>query len=240
MPVEEKELAAFEERLRHPFQRRDLLERALTHKSYAHEAKSPEVLDNETFEFLGDSVLGFVIGDLLFRRFPSMDEGALSKMKAFLVSSNSLAEKARYYGMGEVLFLGVGEEKSGGRRKDSLLANLFEAMIAGIFLDGGIDAARRFIEQTFLDDLERIDEEDLLFQDYKTALQELAQGAGLALPDYSVVGEVGPDHGKTFIVEVRVGPNTSRGEGTSKKEAQQQAAREAMKAFEETRGRNGG
>jgi ribonuclease-3 len=114
------------------------------------------------------------------------------------------------------------------------------ALRGGFFLAGGLAPPRRFIELTFLDDLERIDEEDLLFQDYKTALQELAQGAGLSLPDYNVVGEIGPDHGKTFIVEVRVGGNVSRGEGSSKKEAQQQAAREAMKVFDDVRGRNGG
>jgi ribonuclease-3 len=168
---------------------------------------------------------------MLFRRFPDLDEGALSKMKAFLVSSTSLAAKARSYGMGDVLFLGVGEEKSGGRRKDSLLANLFEAMLAAVFLDGGIDAARTLIERCFTPDLEAIDEQDLLFQDYKTALQELAQGSGLPLPEYNVVGEVGPDHDKRFIVEVKVGGLTTRGEGSSKKEAQQQAARHALRDF---------
>src|SRR5947208_684985 len=153
-----------------------MLTRALTHKSYSHEAKQEDVRDNETFEFLGDSVLGFVIGDLLFHRFPKEDEGALSKMKAYLVSATSLAAKARAYGMGEVIYLGVGEEKSGGRKKESLLANLYEAMIAAVYLDGGIDPAQQLIERSFKRDLETIDEEDLLFQDYKTALQELALG----------------------------------------------------------------
>jgi ribonuclease-3 len=225
------DLSEFETRIGYSFQSRDLLTRALTHKSYSHEAKNDSLRDNETFEFLGDSVLGFVIGDLLFRRFPEMDEGALSKMKAFLVSANSLAEKARSFGMGEALFLGVGEEKSGGRKKDSLLANLFEAMIAAVFLDGGIDAARSLIERSFTPNLEAIDEQDLLFQDYKTALQERAQGSGLPLPEYSVVGEVGPDHDKRFIVEVRVGSLATRGEGSSKKEAQQQAAKHALGEF---------
>ncbi|HXH38185.1 MAG TPA: ribonuclease III [Thermoanaerobaculia bacterium] len=223
------DLSEFESRIGHTFQRRELLTRALTHKSYSHEAKNDSLRDNETFEFLGDSVLGFVIGDLLFCRFPELDEGALSKMKAFLVSATSLAEKARVYGMGEVLFLGVGEEKSGGRKKDSLLANLFEAMLAAVYLDGGIDPVRQLIERTFMPDLEAIDEQNLLFQDYKTALQEQAQGSGLALPEYSVVGEVGPDHDKRFIVEVRVGNLVTRGEGSSKKEAQQQAAKHALR-----------
>jgi ribonuclease-3 len=222
-------LAAFEERIGYTFLEREILIRALTHKSYSHEAKNGSLRDNETYEFLGDSVLGFVIGDLLFHRFPDLDEGALSKMKAFLVSSNSLAEKARAYGMGEVLFLGVGEEKSGGRKKDSLLANLFEAMLAAVYLDGGIGPVRHLIERSFTPHLEAIDEDDLLFQDYKTALQERAQGSGLALPEYSVVEEVGPDHDKRFIVEVKVGSLVTRGEGSSKKEAQQQAARHALR-----------
>jgi ribonuclease-3 len=212
---------SFEERLGYTFGRGELLVRALTHKSFSHEAKDDDVQHNETFEFLGDSVLGFVVGDLLFHRFPTLDEGALSKMKAFLVSANSLAAKSRDYG--------VGEEKSGGRKKDSLLANLFEALIAAVYLDGGIEPARQFIERTFADDLRSMSSEDLLFRDYKTALQELAQGKGLPLPDYHVVGEVGPDHEKRFIVEVKVGRLTARGEGTSKKEAQQQAARHALR-----------
>ncbi|HEY0144046.1 MAG TPA: ribonuclease III [Thermoanaerobaculia bacterium] len=227
----ENGLSEFEQRLGHTFERPELLRRALTHKSFSHESKEGDVRHNETFEFLGDSVLGFVVGDLLFRQFPQLDEGALSKMKAFLVSASSLAAKARHYGMGEVILLGVGEEKTGGRKKDSLLANLFEAVIAAVYLDGGIEAARKMIVGTFADDIHAIDEEDLLFHDYKTALQEAAQGRGLPLPEYSVVGEVGPDHDKTFIIEVKLGSLVTRGEGTSKKEAQQQAARHALREF---------
>ena len=225
------DLPEFERRIGYTFQRRDLLTRAITHKSYSHEARHDNVRHNETFEFLGDSVLGFVIGDLLFRHFPEQDEGALSKMKAYLVSATSLAEKARRVGMGEVLLLGVGEEKTGGRKKDSLLANLFEAMIAAIYLDGGIEPARTLIEQAFADDIASINREDLLFHDYKTALQELAQGQGLPLPEYTVVDEVGPDHDKTFIVEVKIGNLAARGEGSSKKEAQQQAAKQALRDY---------
>jgi ribonuclease-3 len=221
----------FEARIGYTFQQRDLLRRALTHKSYSHESKELDVRHNETFEFLGDSVLGFVVGDLLFRHFPELDEGALSKMKAFLVSAPSLAKKARHYEMGDAILLGVGEEKTGGRKKDSLLANLFEAIIAAIYLDAGIEPARQLIERSFLEDIGRIDQQDLLFQDYKTALQELAQGSGLQLPDYSVVEEVGPDHDKRFVVEVKVGSLAARGEGSSKKEAQQQAARHALREF---------
>ena len=224
-------VSEFEQRIGYTFQKRELLRRALTHKSYSHEAKELDVRHNETFEFLGDSVLGFVIGDVLFNHFPHLDEGALSKMKAFLVSAASLAAKARQYGMGEVILLGVGEEKTGGRKKDSLLANLFEAVIAAIYLDGGVEPARELIIRSFTEDIAKIDQQDLLFSDYKTALQEIAQGRGLQLPEYSVVEEVGPDHDKTFIVEVRVGSLTARGDGSSKKEAQQQAARHALREF---------
>jgi ribonuclease-3 len=232
----DNQVSEFEQRIGYAFTERELLRRALTHKSYSHEAKDLDVRHNETFEFLGDSVLGFIIGDMLFRHFPTLDEGALSKMKAFLVSAPSLAAKARHFGMGDVILLGVGEEKTGGRKKDSLLANLFEAMIAGVYLDGGVDAARQLIERAFQQDIANIDHQDLLFQDYKTALQELAQGKGLPLPDYNVVGEVGPDHDKTFIVEVKVGSLITRGEGSSKKEAQQQAARQALGEFGEKYG----
>jgi len=225
----EEDVSAFEQRIGYTFQSREMLDRALTHKSYSHESKNEGVRHNETFEFLGDSVLGFVIGDLLFRNFPELDEGALSKIKAYLVSASSLAEKARHFGMGEVIRLGVGEEKTGGRKKESLLANLFEAMVAGVYLDGGVEAARQFLVHAFGDDIRAINDQDLLFHDYKTALQELAQGRGLPLPEYSVVGEVGPDHDKTFIVDVRIGSSTARGEGSSKKEAQQQAAKHALR-----------
>lgn len=232
--IEESELISLQERLGYEFRRRDLLIRSLTHKSFAHEARQPEMCDNETFEFLGDSVLGFVIGDLLFHRFPDMDEGALSKMKAYLVSAPILSEKSRRYGIGDSLFLGVGEAKSGGRNKDSLLANVFEALVAGVYLDGGVDPVRKLIETAFGPDLDAIDREDLLFHDYKTALQELAQGQGHPLPEYSVLDELGPDHDKRFVVEVKLSNVLmARGEGSSKKEAQQQAAKEALRRYQE-------
>jgi ribonuclease III len=222
------DLDQFEQQLGHRFGDRALLLRALTHRSYSHEAREQGVADNETLEFLGDAVLGFVIGDQIFRRFPELDEGSLSKMKAYLVSARSLAQKAQALEMGRVFLLGVGEERSGGRRKDSLLANLYEAVVAAVYLDGGIDAAADFILRTFEEDLSSISEDDLMFHDYKTALQEIAQGRGWPLPEYRVIDETGPDHDKRFVVEVRTGDCTARGTGTSKKEAQQQAAREAL------------
>ncbi|HVT01779.1 MAG TPA: ribonuclease III [Thermoanaerobaculia bacterium] len=236
MNIERNDLERFEQRLGYSFRNGELLVRALTHKSYAHEARERQLDDNETYEFLGDSVLGFVIGDLLFQHFPTLDEGALSKMKAYLVSAPILAMKARQYGMGEVLFLGVGEEKSGGRKKDSLLANLFEAVIAGVFLDGGIEPAQKLLRDSFQPDVLAIDSDDLLFQDYKTALQEVAQGQGLPLPEYQVVDEIGPDHDKRFVVEVRLTSEiAAKGEGSSKKEAQQQAAKAALQMDAERR-----
>ncbi|MCM2315244.1 MAG: ribonuclease III [Thermoanaerobaculia bacterium] len=233
MNLTDESLDEFEERLGYRFKDRSIAIRALTHKSYFHEARETSPGDNETFEFLGDSVLGFVVGDALFRRFPELDEGALSKIKAFMVSASALAAKARAKGLGEMLLLGVGEEKSGGRRKDSLLANVLEAVIAGVYLDGGIEAAKALILSAWDGDLEKIDSRDLLFQDYKTALQEIAQARGLSLPEYRVIDEYGPDHEKRFLVEVVLDNQVSaRGEGSSKKEAQQQAAKEALRLHE--------
>jgi len=230
LTIDQTELEKFESRLGYQFSQRDYLLRGLTHKSFAHEAKNIGVSDNETYEFLGDAVLGFLVGDLLFHRFPSKDEGALSKMKAYLVSATLLARKARDLGMGEMLRLGVGEERSGGRKKDSLLANLYEAVVAALYIDGGVDPVARFVREQFTPELEAIADDALLFQDYKTSLQELAQGKGLALPEYSVIKELGPDHDKRFVIEVKVSNRViARGEGSSKKEAQQQAAKEALR-----------
>lgn len=228
------DLSEFELLLEHCFRDRSFLVRALTHRSHAHESK--EDRDNETYEFLGDSVLGFVVGDELFHRFPTVDEGTLSKMKAFLVSARSLSKKAEALRMGEFVRLGIGEERSGGRVKKSLLANLYEAVIAAIYLDGGIDAARKFILRTFGPDLDQVTESDLLFHDYKTALQEAAQSRGWELPSYEVLSELGPDHSKTFVVAVDVGEMKAEGRASSKKEAQQRAARIALAELEASNG----
>jgi ribonuclease III len=220
------DLTDFEQRIGYSFERRELLTRALTHKSYSHEAKGDAMRDNETFEFLGDSVLGFVIGDTLFQRFPELDEGALSKMKAYLVSATSLAAKARLYGMGEVILLGVGEEKSGGRRKDSLLANLFEALIAAVYLDSGFEAASAMVNRLLAQRIETVEFKG--FYDFKTRLQETSQARMKATPTYEVVQELGPDHDKRFVVAVKIGADEwARAVGKSKKEAEQMAAAEA-------------
>jgi ribonuclease-3 len=212
------------------FRDRGLLEHAMTHTSRANEDVSGGVTDNESLEFLGDAVLGFVVADLLFREFPECDEGEKSKMKAMLVSTTTLARAAERLQLGDHLLLGRGEEKTGGRRKQALLADGFEALIAAIYLDGGIEQARAFVVRelgSLVDDLRR---DGVAGQDYKSALQELVQAGNRPLPEYRVVGTLGPDHQKLFDVEVVVaGDALARATGPSKKEAEQEAARLALR-----------
>ena len=211
------------------FRDRGLLEHAMTHTSRANEDVSGGVVDNESLEFLGDAVLGFIVADLLFREFPDCDEGEKSKMKATLVSTATLARVAERLGLGDHLLLGRGEEKTGGRRKQALLADGCEALIAAMYLDGGIEQSRAFIVRElggFIDDLRR---DGVSAQDYKSTLQELVQGRNRPLPEYRVVGAAGPDHQKLFDVEVLVaGEPLARATGPSKKEAEQEAARLAL------------
>jgi ribonuclease-3 len=211
------------------FRDRGLLEHAMTHTSRANEDVSGGVADNESLEFLGDAVLGFIVADLLFREFPDCDEGEKSKMKAMLVSTSTLARVAERLGLGDHLLLGRGEEKTGGRRKQALLADGCEALIAAMYLDGGIEQSRAFIVRElggFIDDLRR---DGVSAQDYKSTLQELVQGRNRPLPEYRVVGAAGPDHQKLFDVEVLVaGEPLARATGPSKKEAEQEAARLAL------------
>ena len=211
------------------FRDRGLLEHAMTHTSRANEDVSGGVVDNESLEFLGDAVLGFVVADLLFREFPDCDEGEKSKMKAMLVSTATLARVAERLGLGDHLLLGRGEEKTGGRRKQALLADGCEALIAAMYLDGGIEQARAFIVRElggFIEDLRR---DGVSAQDYKSTLQELVQGRNRPLPEYRVIGAAGPDHQKLFDVEVLVaGESLARATGPSKKEAEQEAARLAL------------
>jgi ribonuclease-3 len=222
-------LAQFENRIGYTFRDPQSLARALTHKSYANENRYQRVLNNETLEFLGDAVLGFVIAELVFRSFPVLQEGALSKIKAHLVSAPTLARKARELSLGDFLQLGSGEARSGGAKKDSLLADALEAVIAAIYMDGGLPAVTPFVTRLFEGDLGGLDLADLSFHDYKTTLQETAQRLGLPLPDYRVVEEIGPDHDKTFLIElIWDGASFSFGRGPSKKEAQREAARSAL------------
>ncbi|HWM94938.1 MAG TPA: ribonuclease III [Thermoanaerobaculia bacterium] len=218
-----------EKRLGYRFKRQDLLELALTHRSFANEQGVPE--HYERLEFLGDAVLGLVTADWLYERHPELPEGELSKLKAQLVSRTSLANWAGRLELGPELKIGVGEERSGGRTKANLLADSMEAVFGAVYLDDGIDSARDVI----LPMLEDGEEEKarLLATDSKTRLQEVTQALGWSLPEYRVVGSAGPDHSKTFTVECWLeGKFAGRGEGPSKKIAEQKAASVSLGTLE--------
>lgn len=215
------------------FRDRGILEHALTHTSRANEDVSGGVQDNESMEFLGDAIVGFVIADLLFSECPDFDEGQKSKSKAALVSTSALARMAERLRLGDHLLLGRGEEKTGGRRKQALLADTYEALVAAIYLDGGIEHVRAFLVREFRDlivDLKRV---GLAGLDYKSALQELLQARNQPLPEYRLVGTLGPDHQKLFQVQVVVsGEALAEATGTSKKDAEQEAARAALEQLD--------
>ncbi len=224
------EFDALQQAIGYRFRDRGLLEHAMTHTSRANEDVSGGVHDNESMEFLGDAVVGFVIADVLFREFPNFDEGEKSKTKAALVSTTTLARQAERLNLGEHLLLGRGEEKTGGRRKQALLADGYEALIAAIYLDGGIEHVRAFIVREFAPLLAEVQQHGIAgSQDYKSALQELLQARDQPLPEYRLVGTMGPDHRKLFQVEVVVnGEALADSTGPSKKEAEQEAARAAL------------
>jgi ribonuclease-3 len=224
-----RDLSALEARLGYTFREPAILDRALTHRSRANEDPTGITVDNESLEFLGDAVLGFVMADLLFRDYPQFDEGQKSKIKASLVSTTTLAEQARRIGLGDFLALGRGEEKTGGRRKHALLADGYEAVIAALYLDGGLEVARDFVRREFTGLLEDVRSPEFWGRDYKSALQELVQSHDLPLPEYTVAAESGPDHRKIFQVQVRVqGELMGEARGASKKAAEQEAAKRAI------------
>lgn len=214
------------------FANKDLLKQALTHRSFIYEHNLSALESNEKLEFLGDAILGFIVTDMIYARFPHLAEGDLSKLRARLVSSAALAEIAREVDLGNLLRLGAGEEASGGREKTSLVANALEAVIGAIFLDQGVDRARQFVRHYFDGRIE-IESGREASRDFKTRLQELtAKKFGLS-PVYSITHEEGPDHRKVFHAEVAVGKNVyGHGPGSSKKEAEQAAAEEALKLLE--------
>jgi ribonuclease-3 len=215
-------------RIGYRFRDRGLLEHALTHKSRAAEDASGGVADNESLEFLGDAVLGLVVADVLFHQYPDYDEGQKSKIKAAVVSTQSLARHAEQLRLGEHLILGRGEEKTGGRFKQALLADGYEALIAALYLDGGLEAAETFLRRELKDALDEGSAQTFV-RDHKSALQERLQALGRPLPEYRVSGEAGPDHRKTFSVEVIVnGEVLGAATGRAKKEAEQEAARLAL------------
>lgn len=222
------DLDALERRLGYIFRNRELLNRALTHKSRAFEknAATNGALDsNEQLEFLGDSVLGFLVSEILVERFPDFAEGRLSKSKARLVSSDHLHVVAQRLDLGPYLLLGRGEEMSGGREKKALLANALEALIGAMHLDGGAGGVREFVLREVVGGPEPSSEAGDDVSDFKSALQELAQSRKLPAPRYRIVASRGPEHSKLFTVEAQVGGDwAARAEGPSKKAAGQRAA----------------
>ncbi len=225
----EPDFSQLEHRLGHCFADRSLLRQALSHRSYAAErvgGAAPLSDQNEQLEHLGDSVLGFVVSEYLFRRYTAVAEGRLTQMKAELVNASHLHRTALRLQLGSFLLLGKTEEVNGGREKKALLANAVEALIAALYLDGGIDRVRRFVLREIVGEFRPFEPlPDISAADYKGALQELARLRKLPAPHYSVVREEGPQHAKTFTVEVRVGEGFSgRAEGSTKKAASQLAA----------------
>ena len=225
-------MTALEERLGYSFRNRALLETALTHSSYANENRASGIVCNERLEFLGDSVLGVTVADFLYRHFPDMPEGRMTRLRAELVCEQSLHRVALELHLGDYLRLGKGEEHNGGRKRASILSDAVEAVIAAMYLDAGMETAAGFIHRCLLDDVRAI--ETPTFTDYKTSLQELVQRHSGQVLSYELVGEQGPDHAKTFRVQVCLnGDPIGRGTGRTKKEAEQAAAANALEALRE-------
>jgi ribonuclease-3 len=222
----------FEELLGYRFRDPALLERALTHRSYVNEHAGAGFQHNESLEFLGDSVLGFLVSARVFRRWPDLTEGELSKIKAFLVSAANLLRLAERIKLGDHLRLSRGEEKTGGRKKRAILVDAYEAVIGAIYLDGDVDAASAFVERQLGEYLESLDLDQLKYEDFKSTLQEQLHNLSRLEPVYRVVAEIGPDHRKTFIVQVLVRDQVvAEAAGQTKKEAQQAAARLALEVL---------
>lgn len=203
-----------------------LLQNALAHSSYANERWHNSLMSNERLEFLGDSILGMLVADHLYRNFPNRPEGELTRMRADMVCERALAVVASQIGLGGHMLLGKGEELGGGRNRDSILADAVESVIAACYLDGGMEAAKQFVDRFVLI---RVPDTKLNNADYKTALQELVQQKRNQTLIYTLVGESGPDHDKHFVVELKLNDKVvGQGTGTSKKRAEQDAARQAL------------
>ena len=220
-----------EERLNYNFKNRSLLEHALTHSSYANEVRRG-ITSNERLEFLGDSVLSIIVSDYLYRHFPRMPEGELTRLRSSLVCEQALCGLSRELRLGEYLKLGKGEDKGGGRERNSILADAFEAVLAAIYLDGGMEPARKHVMNFVLRELSGCDDD--IFKDYKTALQEIIQRNPEEIVTYILTGESGPDHNKRFTVEVHLNSNViGIGTGRNKKQAEQLAAKQALELMGE-------
>jgi ribonuclease-3 len=230
VPLRGNRLEELEQAIGYRFRQPNLLERALTHRSAVPDDATIRIrTDNEQLEFLGDAVLGMLVSDYLTSAFEEWSEGRLSKSRARLVNAASLYTAARRLALGNYLRLGKGEEKTGGREKPALLADAFEALVAAIYLDGGLPAAREFVKSALLDTAVEVEGNRLGSSDNKSALQEFLQARGLPQARYAVVREAGPDHQKTFWIQVDVpGLVNATGTGANKKEAEQSAAAQAL------------
>lgn len=226
-----KKLAELQERISYSFRDPELLSTALTHRSYVNENPQTGGEDNERLEFLGDAVLGLCVSDLLMKKYPEFDEGTLSKIRSALVNEKPLAALASQLGLGDCLLLGRGEEHSGGRAKESLLANALEAVIAAIYLDSGFSKVKILLRR-LMKPLMKDEAIAAQCPDYKTALQELCQKKFKTAPVYTLLAESGPEHEKVFEMEVVIGDDIRQiGRGRSKKEAQKQAAQKAWESL---------
>ncbi|MFQ6037469.1 MAG: ribonuclease III [Candidatus Aminicenantales bacterium] len=223
---------SFEKKIRYTFRDKAFLSQAMTHTSYAYESQDEEITDNEVLEFLGDAVLGLVISDFLVRSYPELSEGELSKLKSTAASTSSLSHFARKVKLDRYLLLGKGEEKSGGRKKKTILAGGFEALTAAIFLDGGLVEAERFLVRLLKPFFRKINVRKFFIDNYKSALQEYFQKENLPAPKYKTLTTIGPDHKKKFLVEVFLRKKSlAKATGNSKKEAEQRAAQKALKGL---------
>ncbi|MBQ1264588.1 MAG: ribonuclease III [Oscillospiraceae bacterium] len=222
-------LSELEHGLGYVFSDKSLLENALRHSSYANENREAGLNDNERLEFLGDSILGFVVADFLFRTYRDRPEGEMTRIRADLVCETNLARQAASVRLGDYLLLGHGEEKSGGRKRASIVSDAMESVIAAAYLDGGFEAAKGIIERLILSDVSSTKPHNF---DYKTAFQELVQRKKDQQIRYVLTGEHGPDHDKQFLVDVMLnGKRVGSGVGSSKKRAEQDAARAAIESL---------
>jgi ribonuclease III len=225
-----KELQLFEKHARIRFRRLEFLNQAFTHRSFAHEA-GENGENNERLEFLGDSVLGLVVAEYVYATLPDQPEGELARIKSFVVSEASLSEIARGLRVDNFILIGKGEEYSGGRSKKTILADCLEAIIGAYYLDSGFPAAQRFVQTMLIPEINKV-LENRHAKDYKTLLQEWVQKRNKTYPKYRVVQKTGPDHDKTFWIEVHVGDRSfGAGKGKNKKEAEQEAARLAWESM---------
>jgi len=240
IPTSDKSLRDLEDLLGYRFVDQSLIVQALTHRSFVNDpgginSVGENLKNNESLEFLGDSVLGFIISARIFQLYPDLNEGELSKIKAYLVSAANLVLLARGISLGDFIYLSRGEEKTGGRNKRAILVDAYEAIIGAIYLDGGVKAASDFIERQIHTFLQNLDIRQLTYGDFKSALQEYLHNLGRPEPVYHVVDELGPDHKKIFVIQVVIDEEVvAEASGNTKKAAQQSAARLALEKIKQS------